>query len=259
LARAIPALLLCSALVTQGALASDKTPPGYTEAIAHGLMELDASNYPEAREEFRRAHEIFPNARTLRSLGMVEFELRNYAESARWLEEALSSDVKSLDGKLRSDTEELLKRAQRYLGELHVKLDPESAQLFVDGARTKLNADHVLRLQVGSHALEARAPNRLNERRTVEVVGERRSEVEISLAEPPAGGSPGSGSTTGERGPSAEAQPVYKKWWLWTTIAVVAAGGGIAAALLLTREKQKPEAQAGTNTIGVSVHSLGRF
>lgn len=217
-------------------------------------MELDASNYPEAREEFRRAHEIFPNARTLRGLGMVEFELRNYPVSAKLLEDALRSDVKALEGKLRSDTEELLKRAQRYLGELRIKLDPPTAQLFVDGARTELPENHVLRLQVGSHVLEARAPNRINGRQTVEVVGERRSDVELSLAEPSADGS---GPRTGERGPGEPPQPVYKKWWLWTTVAVVAVAGGTVAAIMLTRDKPAPAAQNGANTIGVSLQSLG--
>jgi hypothetical protein len=66
-----------------------------------------------AREELRRAHAIFPNARTLRGLGMVEFELRSYVQSVQLLEQALAASVKPLDGKLRTDTEALLARAQR--------------------------------------------------------------------------------------------------------------------------------------------------
>ncbi|HEX6239538.1 MAG TPA: hypothetical protein VFZ61_01540, partial [Polyangiales bacterium] len=55
--------------------AAKSGPPGYADAIEQALSELEAANYPEAREEFQRAHAIYPNARTLRGLGMVEFEL----------------------------------------------------------------------------------------------------------------------------------------------------------------------------------------
>ena len=131
-----------------------KGPPGYSEAISQALRELEATNYPEAREEFQRAHALFPNARTLRGLGLVEFELRNYGESVRRLEEALASTVKPLDDKLRAETDALLARARRYLGEVHVDVEPSVATVIVDGTRVELGPENSMLLEVGEHTVE---------------------------------------------------------------------------------------------------------
>lgn len=250
------AALLALALLASAVHATDTAPAGYADAIGRGLAELEANNYPEAREEFRRAHGIFPNARTLRGLGMVEFELRNYAESVRLLKEALISEIKPLEGKLRGETEELLGRAQRYLGEVHVVLDPANAELFIDGARVQVPADGVLQLQVGAHVFEARAPQRLSEKRRLEVSHEESTEADFTLVEPVLADT---SAPQGQRDAVPEAKPAYKKWWVWTTVALVAVAGGTAAALILTRKKERPEAQSGPNTIGVSLQTLRSF
>src|SRR5690349_15250674 len=69
-------------------------PAEYERAIDSGIAEFQQGNYVEAREQFARAHALVPNARTLRSLGMVEFELRNYVDAVTYLEGALGSSVK---------------------------------------------------------------------------------------------------------------------------------------------------------------------
>ncbi|MEY4512912.1 MAG: hypothetical protein RLZZ450_5034 [Pseudomonadota bacterium] len=59
-------------------LAQDRLEvPGYRETIAEALIEYEAHNYLEARTLFERAHKLYPNARTLRGLAVVAFELRN--------------------------------------------------------------------------------------------------------------------------------------------------------------------------------------
>jgi hypothetical protein len=47
-------------------------PTGYREAVDEGLAEMELKNFEEAGEQFRRAHALYPNARTLRGLGFVE-------------------------------------------------------------------------------------------------------------------------------------------------------------------------------------------
>ncbi|HEX6242186.1 MAG TPA: PEGA domain-containing protein [Polyangiales bacterium] len=233
---------------------AQQPPAGYAEAVTQALTELEANNYPEAREEFRRAHAIFPNARTLRGLGMVEFELRNYVQSVQLLEEALASPVKPLDGSLRTDTQALLARAQRYVGELRIEIDPEEATVSIDGEPAGLNADGVVRLEVGEHTLSAQAAGRATEKQTIEVVGGERAELRIRLSHI---GVAAGASGTHEQERPPERRPVYKRWWLWTTIAVVVAGGAATAAVLLTRkDDEKSVAVDGTNTVGASLHTL---
>jgi hypothetical protein len=175
--------LILATWVVSSAQAQTKTKPapGYAEAVAQALSELEAANYPEALEEFRRAHAIFPNARTLRGLGMVEFELRHYTESCRLLEEALASKVKPLDGRQRTETEALLARAGRYLGQVDVTVESAFATVLVDGAATDVKAHPTLTLEVGEHIIEARAAEFSTQRRELVVKGGDRIEVHLVL------------------------------------------------------------------------------
>lgn len=81
---AILALLPLSAMAQKTSPTSQAEP--YEDAVRLALGEFDAGNFAEAREHFRKAHSLDPNARTLRALGLVEFELRNYGEAANFLE-----------------------------------------------------------------------------------------------------------------------------------------------------------------------------
>jgi tetratricopeptide (TPR) repeat protein len=109
--------------------ASTAEPVGYKAAIDSAIEEFASNNLAEAREHFGRAHALFPNARTLRGLGMVEFELRNYPEAIGWLRKALAFDVKRLEGKLRGETEDLLERANGYVGEVRLRVSPSDASV----------------------------------------------------------------------------------------------------------------------------------
>ncbi|HTU62438.1 MAG TPA: hypothetical protein VMF89_28455, partial [Polyangiales bacterium] len=210
-------LLLCSLLgappSTAHAEEPSSAPPGYAEAINQAIAELEANNLPEAKEEFRRAHAIYPNARTLRGMGMVEFELRNYSVSVRMLEAALASQVKPLEGKLLTETDNLLERARRYLGEVVIKLEPSGAALRVDGV--KVREAGALRLEVGQHVIEADAPGYASERREIRIDGGERSEVALSLRSlsdvSSAARVASAESAPADRRTSSEAQPAYRK------------------------------------------------
>src|SRR5262245_48073860 len=92
------------------ASAQDAEPPGYRAAVDEAVTEHQAWHFTEARGLFVRAHALFPNARTLKGLGMVEFELRNYHESAEYLRASLASAVKPLTSELRAEALALLHR-----------------------------------------------------------------------------------------------------------------------------------------------------
>jgi hypothetical protein len=222
--------------------ASAAEPAGYKAAIDNAIEEFASNNLAEAREQFGRAHALFPNARTLRGLGMVEFELRNYAESIGWLRQALASEVKRLEGRLRAETEELLERANGYVGEVRLRVSPPGTSVSVDGVASEVSAQGSLVLAVGDHILEFRAEGRLSERRAFKLSGHQVLSMELTLTEPveatPAKHGPSEGATSG---PPSERTPIYKRWWLWTTVGVVLVGAGVTTALLLTADtKYKP-------------------
>lgn len=235
---------------------------GYAEEIRAALDEASRDNFFEAREHFRRAHAIEPNARTLRGLGMVEFELRNYAESVNLLEEALASKVKPLEGKLLTETEALLKRAREYIGRIQFFTEPKTTTVVVDGNAVQLDEGRMLTLPVGDHVFEFHAEGRLPARQTIRVKGGEIERHKVVLLAIPSGeaGPVAAPPSDFKSGPpkQSEATPLVRKWWLWTAVALVA--GGAATAIVLTTRKQgeeKVEAVGTANTPpGATIQTL---
>ena len=204
-------------------------PPGYLDAIEVGLAEYELGHYEEARGQFERAHAIAPNARTLRALGNVDFELRNYGDCVTHLRAALESDVKPLTGTLRRRTEELLARARVYVGEVHVHVDPESATVSVDGVVVARGPQAQLALLVGRHILEFKAQGRVPERRAVSVQGGGETRLEVTLPEVeqplvklevPGDIEPGRTPVRTDHGSS-----LRKRRWVWVVAGILAAAG----------------------------------
>jgi tetratricopeptide (TPR) repeat protein len=206
---------------TEGAIAAGD-PPGYREAILLAVEEYAAHNYPEALEQFRRAHELQPSARTLRGLGVSEFELRNYRASAAALERALASNVK------------LLARVRTYLGTLSLNVVPEISSVIVDGEQRELDADHRLVIDVGNHVLEFNAPGRASTQRTVRIGGGRVQYLSVAL--PPAVASVEHEDAQALETERETSRPhIFKRWWFWTVVGAAVVSAGVVSAVLLTR------------------------
>lgn len=238
---ALSCLLIVPRATAQTEMAA---PPGYREAVAAAVQEYEARSYSEAREQFRRAHALYPNARTLRGLGITEYELHNYPEAVRYLEQALSSEVRPLGVSVRAETERLLERARGYVGTVQIQTVPSTAYIQVDNQRIEHASDPLL-LPVGDHVIEASSPGRLSERRVLTVQGGQTHVVQISLLKVAQPGSTGAERMPVERPTST---PVYRRWWLWTAVAVVAGGAATAAILLTRTEKQREVATRTDNT-----------
>jgi hypothetical protein len=202
----------------------------YREAIRVALEEYDAHSYAEAREQFLRAHSLYPNARTLRGLGFTEYELHNYVASVDYLEQALASRVRPLEGQTRLDTDALLKRAQGYLGTVQLRYKPRTTVVTLDGEPLE-RPDASLHLTVGDHVLVFHAPGYIGQRRAITVRGGETKTLEVALVADPAVAR-GNNGLPAEREPHA--RPLYKQWWLWTAVGVVAAGV-VVGALYATR------------------------
>jgi len=196
-------------------------PAAYRAAIDLAISEYELSNFAEARAQFRRAHELFPNARTFRGLGLTEFELRNYGDAIENLRLALESPIKALTGSLRSDTEALLNKAQGYVARLNLEVDPGAASVVLDGVPVELGATGVLVVEVGDHMLEFRAPGRLAEKRPVKVTGGEERTLRVVL------------HPASSHAPDREARRWYKNPWLWSAVGVVVLGAATGTALAL--------------------------
>lgn len=238
---------------------SAQEPAGYSEAIEAALNEHQRGNFEEARAHFQHAHELYPNARTLRGLGKVEFELRNYGEAVRYLQGALDAQIKPLDAALRAETERLLERAQVYVGEVHVDVDPGSATVAVDGVTVASGPRVSLSLVVGDHILEFRALGRVSERRSVRVRGGEETVIQVVL--PTQGTQPALDTQPVRPAEPNEKALLRKQWWLWTSVGVVAASA-LAVGLVVglrDREHEVEDAPMSLNTPpGLQLTALGK-
>lgn len=215
-----------------GAHAESPLPPEYEGEISAAVDEHDAGHFEAARAHFIRAHEVFPNARTLRGLGKVEFELRNYVVAQQYLEQALTSPVRPLPDELREEVAQLLTRALAATASIALTVRPASALVSLDGAAVSIGSDGRLAVNEGDHVLEFHASGYLTERRPLHVHSGERVTLQVALAGPQL--------TPPHEAPTAQRDappPVYRQWWFWTLTGVAAAGVTATAVLLATRDR----------------------
>ena len=258
-----------STAAAQGAAAAPSAvePPGYRNTVREALSEYHAKNFPEARALFAEAHALYPNARTLRGLGMTAFELRSYHESIAYLTEALASQVKPLDGSLRSETERLLARAERFVGKLNLTLTPSDARVLLDGNPIARIEGAPLVLEVGEHTLEFQADGYHTESRSLYVKGRETETWNVALNAIPAAPAPVVATVPPPdevarlaeepAGPRfvdvstpqhTEKRPLYKNPWLWSGVAGAVVIGAVVGVLLATRKTEVGKVQVGDNT-----------
>jgi tetratricopeptide (TPR) repeat protein len=205
----------------------------YKEAVTLGLAEFEEKNFLEARVQFARAHSLDPSARTLRALGMVNFELKEYAASVRYLSEALASNDRPLDAQKRESVQKLLERAQSNVARISIDVEP-TAQLVLDGMPVRFPDSKQLMLDIGDHILELKADGYISERRTIKVQGGETEVLRVRLIAVAAATSRAPGDDT-----PSERRPVYKSPWLWIAVGVVVAGAAAGTAIALTRKNDE--------------------
>jgi hypothetical protein len=185
-------------------------PPGYPALVQAALEEYRQRHFEEARSLLIKAHALFPNARTLRVLGMAEFELRNYGMSTKYLEECLASTVRPLDEAMRRDVEGLLARAKGFTVLLKVYVEPATATVRLDGEPTEVGLDAPFRVTAGDHQLEAEAPGYERQIRRLELVGGDEQLLRLNLTKT-----------------SDSVRPLRRNPWLWTGISAVVVGAAL--------------------------------
>lgn len=219
-------------MASAGALAQQEDrsdDPRYRGLLADAVTEYNGGNFAEARALFRQAHQIDPNARTLRGMGMASFEMKEYVEALRYLRAALASDRKPLTEAQRRHTERLIRRSNAFVARYTLTFEPEDVQspeLRVDGAPATIEEDGTLVLDLGRHRVTATCPRCESVSRTVVVRGGEeqelsfRLELETVAPEPPASEPTVAPAPAGP--PTEDDAGVDPGWWL-------VAGAGVAA------------------------------
>jgi hypothetical protein len=155
--------------------------PAYKKAIDEGLAEYDAHHFEEARSLFRRAHEITPNARTFRGIGMTSFELRDYVSAVHNLSAAVQDQRRPLAPGKRQHAQELLARSRMFVDVYTLTVSPQNAHVLVDGRAPEYEPDGTLMFGIGSHTVEVRAHGMVARTLPVDVRGGQQKELSVTL------------------------------------------------------------------------------
>lgn len=179
----------------------------YRALIEKALQEYALGHWPEARVFFSDAHALWPNARTLRGLGMTCYEERSYVEAIGYLEQALESKTQPLTPKLATEAQGILAQAKRFVTAAYIEVTPSGAKINIDDQVAKVRANGSVLLNPGEHSLQVSYAGYQTERRTLHAEAGRELRVQIdlrSLTEPQPTAS-GPAASNGE--PFAAAQP----------------------------------------------------
>jgi hypothetical protein len=216
-------------------------PEGYRAAVDEAIAEFTARRFEEARTLFARAHGIFPNARTLRGLGLAEFELRDYVACVQHLDAALKSEVRPLEAALRDQTEELRQRAAGFVARLTITSRPAAARLMVDGAPADSPKEPLL-LSYGMHSLELSAPGYEPERRSVVMAGGDERTLNVEFQRPL--------NVSLQRDVGRLEARWYENPWLWVAAgAVVVAAAATTVAIVSNSSRSTEPALGGTSGV----------
>lgn len=200
----------------------------YRKAIKDGVAEYEARHFEEALSYFRKAHQVYPNARTFRGIGMASFELRDYVTAVRSLTAALDEQRKPLSPDQRKETQELIDRCRLFVAIYTLKISPPEAQATVDANPVELEPDGTLMLGLGVHTIEARLKGYRTRSLSVPVRGGERKELQITLEpiaiaprQPPQVGTLPPNTPVVEPAPPTHSDQISSTFWF--------ASGGAAA------------------------------
>ncbi|MEM9072704.1 MAG: hypothetical protein AAGE52_29620 [Myxococcota bacterium] len=164
-----------------GMLAAQDAPPEeYRALFMEGSREWADGHFEEALVLFTRAHEIFPNARSHRAIGLVSYETRSYVDSVTHLSAALSDSRRALNDEQRQDAERVLALGARFVGRYQIETSVDGF-LEVDGEPRA--QETVLVLARGEHTLRVTATGYHPEEQAVRVRGGESESLTFTLVE----------------------------------------------------------------------------
>jgi hypothetical protein len=221
--RALRVMLMLMAAVESATVRAEEP---YLALIEHGIEEYKLSHWVEAKSYFERAHALQPNARTLRGLGLVSFELRQYVPAVKYLSQALTSQERPLTTDMRVGAEKLLASARGFIAYYRLELEPRDTQLEIDGQPPLFDEQGWLMLEAASHELVFSAPEHQSIVRAVTATAGTRVTLHVALerkalsprpeAEPLAEPAASPRQTT--------ARQSAWSWRRWSTVGIAGAG-----------------------------------
>lgn len=129
----------------------------YDELVHAAIASQEGGDFTQAYALFESAHRRYPNARTLRAMGVAAFQAGHFVDAVTHLEASLSHPEKPLDSVLRAAVSDLLQRARAQLASYRISAEPDTALLSIDGDAWRAPPQEPLLLLPGEHVLTLHA------------------------------------------------------------------------------------------------------
>jgi hypothetical protein len=259
----------------------------YDELLDRALDAFDVHDYARARALFERAYELRPNARVLRGLGIAALHLKRFSVARRELTAALVEPKQPLTGAQRAGVTQLLSWMQAHLGALQLRVQPDNAEVTVDGEPL---SERVLVAAPGAHRIRVSSDGYTAQERAVQLTAGQEDALEISLLRRPVKSAPplsaasaasadvtdpaktAAASATAGPQPRSHAplrptsperakheddrsSSVLASPWFWAAVGAVVAGGVITTVALTSSPSSKEYEKGG---LGGVIVLLGR-
>jgi hypothetical protein len=174
---------------TGAAAAAATTPDGaHTQtAIEHfqqGLRFFEERDFDAALIEFRRANDMAPNYRVLYNIAVTYRELHDYASATAAFTRYLAEGGARIDAERQRVVRAELDAIEPRLGAIRITVDPAGAEVRIDDRVVGVSplAEPII-VNIGSHVVEASAPDRDTATRRIEIAARDRAELSLVLRE----------------------------------------------------------------------------
>jgi hypothetical protein len=227
--------LACAALLSLGVAAplgaqAPAEMSQYDEVLKQAVEAHREQRWQEAHALFERAHALYPNARTLRGLGISAFEAGQRALALRDLQASLVHAERPLPPDLRESVEALVAHLRGQVGVYVFRLEPEGAELLIDEAPPIVSPRGEVLLEPGRHRAVVSLAGHITQTLELDAHGGDRSEMRVLLLPtpvlPPAS-MDGPRVETVVPAPAPLGPQVDQPWSWLRTSAVVSGGVGV--------------------------------
>jgi hypothetical protein len=228
--------LICVLASTALAQGGEKgNTPEYRQLVDQAVEEFQRGNWDEASGLFEQAHQLNPNARTLRGMGLSAFEGRRYVAALKHLQAAMTERVNALTDTQRGEVQATIDRAGRYVANLALTVEPANAEVTINGLPiAHSGVETIVMLDPGIAEVRATAIGMQVETRQLRMVSGVQQSLSLRLT--PVGSTPpppgGFGGTTPPP-PAASSSTSSLSVWKWVTAGAAVVGFGVAIPALI--------------------------
>jgi hypothetical protein len=189
IARAMLGAVVATTVVTASETAHAQQPTAGQRDEAKrrfqaGLDLFKEGNYQASLVEFKRAYEIAPNYNVLYNIGQVYFQLQDYVNASKYLNQYLDEGGKRITPQRRQEVEGDLDKLKGRIAQVTVTVNVSGAQITVDDQLLGTSPiGQPSLVSAGRRTFTAAKEGRQTVRKVVEVAGGDRLEIQLDLPE----------------------------------------------------------------------------